>query len=295
MDNTSAISTGDGEIGEALRELESARTRKYFDADADRQACEAYYKGMPKTGGPGALFDWLHKLLAKTHTKKPGYQPSKHVYPWVDLHPDLKLRSIYSGDTFEPEQFIREDFEVEQEIMRWRERLLSPENTDRARAMEALDFFESGMKFNCEHVVPQSYFNKAEPMRGDMHHLFACEKDCNSFRSNIPYFDIPNFREATRSNCGMRLENKFEPEAGKGAVARATLYFLLRYPGEINNTAKEYTEDRLTVLLKWHKGALPDEYEQHRNQAIFEKQGNRNPLIDFPQLAEKIDFRRGLG
>ena len=29
--------------------------------------------------------------------------------------------------------------------------------------------------FNCEHVVPQSWFDKKEPMRGDLHHLFACD------------------------------------------------------------------------------------------------------------------------
>jgi endonuclease I/V8-like Glu-specific endopeptidase len=291
----SSGSSGNADMDEAFTELERARTRPYYDENADRQARDAYYNGIPDNLSPAARFDRLRDLLKATHKNKPSYQPAKHVYPWVDLHPDLKIHSIYSGDAFEPAQFIREDFEVEQEIMRLRERMLAAQNVDRARAMEALAFFEAGMPFNCEHVVPQSYFNKVEPMRGDMHHLFACEKDCNSFRSNIPYFDFTDFLEAVRSKCGMRKENKFEPEAGKGAVARATLYFLMRYPGEINNTAKEYTEDRLATLLKWHRDAPPDLYEHHRNQAIFEKQGNRNPLIDFPELAEKIDFKRGLG
>jgi endonuclease I len=29
--------------------------------------------------------------------------------------------------------------------------------------------------------------------------------------------------------------------------------------------------------------------------AIFAKQGNRNPFIDFPQWANHVDFVRGLG
>jgi endonuclease I len=29
--------------------------------------------------------------------------------------------------------------------------------------------------------------------------------------------------------------------------------------------------------------------------AISRKQGNRNPLIDFPEWADKINFRKGLG
>lgn len=32
---------------------------------------------------------------------------------------------------------------------------------------------------NCEHVVPQSWFDRNQPMRGDLHHLFACNPSCN--------------------------------------------------------------------------------------------------------------------
>jgi endonuclease I len=32
------------------------------------------------------------------------------------------------------------------------------------------------------------------------------------------------------------------------------------------------------------------DYERHRNFAIAELQGNRNPLIDHPDWAERIDF-----
>ncbi len=137
--------------------------------------------------------------------------------------------------------------------------------------------------------------DKREPMRGDLHHLFACESRCNSFRGNTPYFDFPDFEEAVREDCGKREENKFEPAAGKGAVARATLYFLLRYPGEINRTTREYEPDRLEVLLSWHEADPVTDYERHRNAAIFKKQGNRNSLIDFPEWASKIDFCLGLG
>jgi endonuclease I len=160
-----------------------------------------------------------------------------------------------------------------------------------------LDLLEAQLPFNCEHVVPQSWFAKREPMKGDLHHLFACEVACNSFRGNTPYFDFADFREAIRTKCGkvLQSENRFEPEAGKGAAARATLYFLLRYPGEINSTADEYDASRLPLLLDWHRDHPVDEYERHRNAEIFKKQGNRNPLIDFPEWAERIDFTQGLG
>ena len=132
-------------------------------------------------------------------------------------------------------------------------------------------------------------------MRGDLHHLFACESKCNSFRGNTPFFDFPDFAEAVRDDCGKSERGRFEPAAGKGAAARATLYFLLRYPGSIDATAAEYTPDRIKVLLDWHKRHEVGRYERHRNAAIHAAQGNRNPLIDFPDWATKIDFTRGLG
>jgi endonuclease I len=36
-------------------------------------------------------------------------------------------------------------------------------------------------------------------------------------------------------------------------------------------------------------------HELHRNSVAFGKQGNRNPLIDFPELVDRIDFESGLG
>jgi endonuclease I len=134
-----------------------------------------------------------------------------------------------------------------------------------------------------------------EPMRGDLHHLFACEVACNSFRSNTPFYDFPDFEEAIRTNCGKSEGNKFEPSNGKGEVARATLYFLLRYPGQIDDRSNEYEAQRLETLLKWHQDFPVTEHEKHRNMAIYKKQGNRNPLIDFPEWADEIDFRLGLG
>jgi endonuclease I len=239
----------------------------------------------------------LRELLTQSHRNKLSYQPSKHVYPWVDLHdtaPRRNLKSVYSGKDFDARAFIEEDFRIEQERTRLREVLLRESSMPFA-AEAQLDLLEASLPFNCEHVVPQSWFAKREPMRGDLHHLFACESGCNSFRGNIPYFDFTDFEEAIREACGKRDGNRFEPTFGKGAVARATLYFLLRYPGQINATANEYTQDRVATLVAWHKAEAVSHHERHRNAAIFEKQGNRNPLIDFPEWADRIDFTRGLG
>ncbi|MFO7178883.1 MAG: endonuclease [Pseudomonadota bacterium] len=280
-------------MAEALAELERAREAPYYDSTEDVLDRDAYYEGVDLAANPEQLYEALHELLASTHHTKLRYKPAEHVYPLVDLQPNGMLRSIYSWKEFDPEHFIREDFRVELERAARLQEMMMLESS---RGLEeCIDLLEALLPYNCEHVVPQSWFSKKEPMRGDLHHLFACEVECNSFRGNIPYWDFPDFEEAERKDCGKRLATKFEPTNGKGEVARAVLYFLLRYPGEINATEQEYQEDRLRILVSWHKAHPVTEHERHRNRAIFRKQGNRNPLIDFPDLVDEIDFSQGLG
>ena len=288
--------TRDEELQAYLEEARQARTRLYYDKRGDRKDKKSYYAGLSSSLSSDKLFGRLSDLVINTHSTKPVYKPSRELYPWIDLQPNRKLRSIYSGMEFDPEELIREDFKIEQERgLRMRELALRESTMTASQFAQELDLLEAALPYNCEHVVPQSWFGKKEPMRGDLHHLFACESGCNSFRGNTPYFDFPDFEEVTRNECGKREEHKFEPSGGKGAVARATLYFLLRYPGEINATAKEYTKDRIATLLQWHQAFPVDNYERHRNQAIFHRQGNRNPLIDYPTWAKKIGFESGLG
>lgn len=176
-------------------------------------------------------------------------------------------------------------------MLRVREMLATESTLSAERLQAEIELLEAALPYNCEHAVPQSWFDHLEPMRGDLHHLFACESGCNSFRGNMAYFDFVDFEEAIRNECGKRMPaNQFEPSSSKGAVARATLYFLLRYPGQVNTSQQEFDQDRLPILLEWHQTYPVDLYERHRNAAIFEKQGNRNPLIDFPEWATKIDF-----
>lgn len=283
-------------LREALEELTVSATRTYYDAAADAQAATAYYSEIPAhtTGRP--LFKALSQRVKSSHTHAPRYRPARELYPWIDLHPDRKLRSIYSGQEFEPEALIREDFKIGQErAEKTRDLMLREADILPERLQYELDLIERSLPYNCEHVIPQSWFNSREPMRGDLHHLFACEARCNSFRSNTPYYDFPDFEEAVMDQCGKSTEGKFEPQRGKGAIARAVLYFLIRYPGQVGDEGREMQQDRLPIILNWHDTEPPDEYERHRNQAIFEKQGNRNPFIDHPEWAAVIDFGLGLG
>ncbi len=290
-------------LQQEMQLLEQVRrgTIPYYDRVVDERNRDSYYGSLitaTNTLDSQQLFGKLKELLANTHTNKLSYKPSVQLYPWVDLQPDFKIRSIYSKLEYTPEEIIREDLQIDrQRNTRFQEMMKVESFSPMENFREELDLLEAQLPYNCEHVVPQSWFDRQEPMRGDLHHLFACEVKCNSFRGNTPYFDFLDFEEVIMSNCGKseRRESKFEPGNGKGEAARATLYFLLRYPGKINNAINEYKADRLETLLRWHQDFAVTEHEKHRNMAIFKKQGNRNPLIDFPNWARKIDFTLGLG
>lgn len=276
VDSVAPLTDADTEA--ALAVLSEASRRPYYDQVADQAAAKAYYTAI----GPAPTFDDLSGLTRAQHRQMPRYAPARELYPWVDLHPDLALRSLYTGTSYAPELFILQDARITAQ------RVVGAASRQALGHEDAEAFLEASLPYNCEHVVPQSWFGKAEPMRGDLHHLFACESGCNSFRGNIPYFDFVDFDEAVRHGCGRREEQRFEPSNGKGAAARATLYFLLRYPGVI--AARELPPERVGILLDWHRDDPPGDWERHRNQAVHIRQGNRNPFIDHPEWAAGIDF-----
>lgn len=283
----------DTERADALSELAEASTKPYYDAGADQVKRTDYYRDINLGGNPDVLYSSLSTLVGSTHLTKLSYKPSRHLYPWVDLQPDRKLRSLYTGDIYEPKQLIEESFIAEARFEALLESALLADDAE-----ESLALLEALPLYNCEHTVPRNWF-KGGPLfstaEGDLHHLFTCDGKCNNFRGNVPFFDFVDFDESVLQGCGRKEENKFEPAHGKGAVSRAVMYFLLRYPRLIDDKPAELQAARLETLFQWHEAEDVSDYERHRNAAIQEKQGNRNPLIDFPDLARRINFKLGLG
>lgn len=253
----------------------------YYDEKEDLKIKEEYYQKVRgyKCNGK-KLFKLYRKLITKSHINHVPYSISKNqfLYNWVDLHPDGKLKNIYSGEIRDPETVIQEDF-------------MKHQNNQDSSLLDGENPNIVPFKFNAEHVVPQSWYRAKEPMKGDLHQLFTCHPKCNTLRANFPYGDFPFYNpeleeETIRNNCGIAKEEHFEPEYGKGAVARATLYFLLRYPNTIHK--KRLSKINIPLLIDWHERFPVSLYEKHRNQAIYHIQGNRNPFIDDEQLARRI-------
>ncbi|WP_082341085.1 endonuclease [Sporosarcina globispora] len=276
-------------------------TDNYYDEEKDKLIINDYYSSINfNIGELDTLYQHLNNLLTNTHNNVLSYKRSrKELHSWVDLREDGETKSIYSGKSVNPEDLILEDFRYEKEEKELFESISrhEPLLTDRQKE-EFLEMLEDRSQFNIEHVVPQSWFGKLSPMVGDLHHLFTCEINCNSFRSSVPYFDFADYnpeayREVIKNECGKRGGDiKFEPEGGKGEVARAVLYFLLRYPGKIKGERKNQID--IDLLIKWHKEYPITLHEKHRNHAIFDLQGNRNPLIDFPECVDLLNFSLGI-
>jgi energy-coupling factor transporter ATP-binding protein EcfA2 len=251
---------------QALSELQrygaALQSSGYYDRAADSAAASAYYYDAdPRTPG---LFGRLSERLGTTHVRQLPFAPGTYLFPWTDLHDDRTLRGIYSGQ---------------------------PPSADRPL-------------LNVEQVVPESWFDLRLPMRGDLHNQFAIDAECNRYRGEAALVDFPDFPadsgpvRGELAGCGLRRgtdgrDPQFEPLAGKGPVARATLYFLLRYPREIS--AAELPPARLQVLLRWHREDPVSTYERHRNASIHVLQGNRNPFVDHPEWADLEEFAAAVG
>lgn len=100
------------ELQATLAELVAAPTRPYYDSETDAQKRVAYYAGISGNATPDEMFHTLHELLSRVTANIPKYAPGRYLYPWVDLHPDYKIRSIYSNREYDPKALIEDDFRI---------------------------------------------------------------------------------------------------------------------------------------------------------------------------------------
>ncbi|MBI4351790.1 MAG: endonuclease [Elusimicrobia bacterium] len=144
---------------------------------------------------------------------------------------------------------------------------------------------------NAEHVWPQSYFKSALPMVADLHHLMSTLSTPNSRRANLKFARVSKPVYTTSSGSKLGKEG-FEPDDSvKGNVARAMFYFVARYGDKNIRQGMDYESfwtENVPMLLDWNRQDPPDANERRRNDLVEGFQGNRNPFIDDPGLADRI-------
>lgn len=177
------------------------------------------------------------------------------------------------------------------------------------RSVNAAQEYNSGAGWTREHVWAKSRgdFGNAEGAGTDVHHLRPCDNGVNSARNNRNFDDCVNCENVMDDgvNTGSKKDRNqwtFEPRDDvKGDVARMIFYMAVRYEGGNGEPDLELTTTHLTktdkrplqgnfeTLLQWHMNDPVSDWERNRNQIIYDQfQGNRNPFIDYPELASYL-------
>ena len=181
--------------------------------------------------------------------------------------------------------------------------------------------------YNREHSIPKSWYGGTTSGPGcDIFHLVPTDGKVNGIRSNYPFGEVSsadynkhgNKKGSAKSititggntiagNTGATISASgtvFEPrDEYKGDFARGYMGALLKWAGDKAFTEGEgsktfttnfstgsfgLTKYGVALLMKWHRQDPVSKKEIDRNNGIQKTQGNRNPFIDYPYLAEYI-------
>jgi Endonuclease I/Lamin Tail Domain len=164
----------------------------------------------------------------------------------------------------------------------------------------------SGM--HIEHSFPKSWWG-AYPNGAykDLFHLYPADASANESKNNLPLGEVtgtPGFDNGVTKTGKNGFEtaytdNCFEPaDEYKGDFARSYFYIASVYENlaplmqspmtYTNNTYPFFKPWAIDLLLKWNKQDPVSTKELTRIEAVYNLQGNRNPFIDYPNLAEYI-------
>ena len=176
------------------------------------------------------------------------------------------------------------------------------------------NYSKIGDCINREHSVPKSWWggSKIDPY-SDIFNIVPTDGYVNNQRSNYPYgvceggTRLSNDGYVAKGRMGYSTRNGytgrvFEPDDEfKGDFARAYFYMATCYNNLVSNWTKSggdtffagnnypvFTTYAIDLLLEWHRLDPVSEKETTRNCYAHAWQGNRNPYIDHPELAEYI-------
>ena len=182
-----------------------------------------------------------------------------------------------------------------------------------------------GQGLNREHSFPKSWFGgEVYPMYTDLMMIIPADAYVNQRRSNDPY-GVCNGSDAityTNEALGVTMLGKlgtstyngysqkvYEPDDEyKGDFARIYFYMVTCYKSAVHewpgsdqldyaaNGYKAFSDWSMQMLMEWHRADPVSPKEIARNEAVYSSkdgnieygQGNRNPFVDHPELAEHI-------
>ncbi|MBO4550763.1 MAG: endonuclease, partial [Bacteroidaceae bacterium] len=159
---------------------------------------------------------------------------------------------------------------------------------------------------NIEHSFPKSWWGGSNNNAyKDLYNLMPCEQQINTDKSNFAMGKVTVVKKTngcTKVGTGPTssgTKSLWEPDdKWKGDFARDYFYMVTAYSDLTwtsngldmleNNDWPTMQEWAYTLLLQWAKDDPVDEIERKRNDAVYGIQLNRNPFVDYPNLAEYI-------
>lgn len=167
----------------------------------------------------------------------------------------------------------------------------------------------SGM--NIEHSFAKSWWGGAQLQSyKDLHHLNPSDSKVNSAKSNYPMAVVNGSKSqvhgiikvgTTKCRPGGEIQAWEPADEYKGDFARVYMYMVTAYEDFSdrwtgtsalnqldNNTYPVFEQWTVDLLLEWNRIDPVSEKEINRNNAVYEIQGNRNPYIDYPDMAEYV-------
>ena len=257
-----------------------------------------YYKDMQGKSGKN-LFDAVH-VIAKVGYSSLGYDGLWSAYQYTDLRDNGYVWDMYSDCTWKSLSSNRcGNYSTECDCF----------NREHSIPKSWYGDTKSGPGCDIFHLVPTD--GKVNGMRSNYAFGEVSSASYNKHGNklgtakNITIVHgktIAGNEGATISASGTVFEPRDEY---KGDFARGYFGALIRWAGDHQTFSdgyggtmfsKGYTESSLygftkygvALLMKWHRQDPVSQKEIDRNNGIQQTQGNRNPFIDYPYLAEYI-------
>lgn len=163
--------------------------------------------------------------------------------------------------------------------------------------------WDGGSTWNREHTWPQSKgADKSISMGHDMQSVRPTSTAVNSDRGNTAYGEAAGYYDPDEVDINNPAYKPVNMGSYRGDAARVILYDYLVY-GKVGNYQNDLYNgnaqlldklgasgvfESVGIILKWHMQDPPSLTEMVRNDGGQEYQGNRNPFIDFPEIAVEI-------
>lgn len=234
-----------------------------------------------------------------------GYTLKTQLYNIIKGHTDNGYAGLYTTyQTSDVDNFYENDGTV-LDMYSENPSGTDPYNYSTGSTQRCGNYSVEGDCYNREHIIPQSVFNEQSPMVADAHFITPTDGKVNGMRSNYPHGTVSSATYTSQNGSKLGSSSVsgysgtvFEPiNAFKGDIARMYFYFATRYENTVagysyamfdGSSNKVFTTAFLNTLLAWHAQDPVSAREIARNNAIYTRQGNRNPYIDHPEYVNQI-------